>query len=119
MATYKAKSLLFVSRLIQPGEQFTSDQAPGQNWEPVDAEAIAAVAARDAAKAVASPKPHLRENGLAPKHLVDIPADWKSLHLSTRRALARKLGALPSVKLAEADAMIEQELAARAQKVAA
>jgi hypothetical protein len=37
MAKYRAKAALYVgSRLIAPGETFTSDDVPGKEWEPLD-----------------------------------------------------------------------------------
>lgn len=43
MAKYRAMAALYVgSRLIAPGEGFTSDAVPGAQWEPLDDEGRAA-----------------------------------------------------------------------------
>lgn len=46
---------------------------------------------------------------------VEIPADWHNLTVAKRRAIAMQLGAPNTVKVKEAEKMIEDELARRAK----
>lgn len=51
MATYKATMDVYLSgegRFINAGNTFSSDCIPGSTWDPLDDDAKAAVAARDA-----------------------------------------------------------------------
>lgn len=85
MPRYRAKASLFTDRLITPGEEFTSDATPGRNWEPLDDEAKAKVAAlkRPAVQPALAPA--------AP--LTPIPDDWREWSAKRQIALAQKLGA--------------------------
>lgn len=87
MARYRAKARLFLSRLVEAGEEFTSDEVPGRNWEPVDADAEAAVKERFPD---GEPVADLKIDG---KPLVDIPKDWRDMSANKMIVLARKLGA--------------------------
>lgn len=56
MALYRAKMQLFVSgSRIRAGQQFKSDLKPGTQWEPLDAEAVAAFNKAFPAKAKKAP----------------------------------------------------------------
>lgn len=113
MAQYVARNLLFVdSRLIEIGEAFESDLPPGRNWEPVDDEARAAVAARKL-----PPQPKIPGEHGTP--LIEIPPEWRSLDKVDTVRLARRLGAPNGTKYPAAVEMIERELIARQPAVAA
>lgn len=122
MPLYRAKALLFIDgdRLIYPGDEFQSDIEPGKNWEPLDAAASKAVAAMLAkrggaikaaeASGIDQRNPHAAS--------IQIPDDWHALSKPKRRALAMKIGALPTCTVVEADSFIEAELGRRAQLAA-
>ena len=113
MAQYIARNLLFIdSRLIEIGEHFESDLPPGRNWEPVDEEAKAAVAARKFA-----PEPKLPGDNTKP--LIEIPAEWRQLDKVGTVRLARQLGAPNGTKYEPAVEWIAREEAARNVAVAA
>jgi hypothetical protein len=109
MALYRAKALLFVDRLVSPGEEFASDLPPGINWEPMDDAARGAVAARfpQGAPAVSQP------GGNAPA-MTAIPPNWRELPKPQILALARKLGApAKGTGIKQAEQHIEREIAQR------
>lgn len=108
MGLYRAKSRLFLGRLVEVGEEFSSDDVPGRNWEPLDDEAKAAVA--DRFGAAEAPQ----ETKFTGKPLVDIPADWKEFSKPKLLALAHKLGAPAKGTGAEqAKEWIEREIVQR------
>lgn len=118
MARYRALAPLYVRKLIEAGEVFDSDLPPGRNWEPMDAEARAAVAKfrGENAKVLQiadriDPKPR-------DPAAIEIPEDWRELSGQKRRALAMRLGAQTTVTAKDADSFIEAELERREQKVA-
>lgn len=118
MAEYRALGKLFIRKLIEPGERFTSDLPPGRNWEPLDDEAKAAVAKFRAEKGSVTdlasrldPKP--RDMGA-----VQIPENWQELTGAKRRGLAMKLGAPGTVTKDDANSFITAELERRAHKAA-
>lgn len=104
MARYRAKARLFLDRLIESGEEFSSDGVPGQNWDPIDDDAKAAVQAQF-------------PNGLTPdpmklqgKPLVAVPDGWRDLSAGKIIALAHKLGApMKGTDRESAVAFIERE----------
>jgi hypothetical protein len=51
-----------------------------------------------------------------PSEPVEIPSDWHDLSVAKRRSIAQKLGAPPTVKGDEADAMIDAEVQRRAEQ---
>lgn len=94
MAKYRAKDVLYVNgHLIKKGDVFESNEPPGSKWESLDA--------------------------LAKTQAVEIPDNWRELQDSQRINLARRLGApVKGTGTAEADAKIEAELTARAEREA-
>lgn len=86
MARYRAKGMIYIDRLIMPGEEFSSDLVPGRHWEPLDDEAKAKVGT---AKLAPEPPPIIP----APKPMMAIPEDWRDLSGKKQIALAQKLGA--------------------------
>lgn len=129
MARYRAKSYLFIGgSYITPGTRFESKLVPGKNWEPLDDDAREAVGKREAEVArqrpevigVSRPDGTLRLSAFDRMQpaATEIPADWSSLSQSKRRALAMKLGAPRQIKVPDADAMIEREVARRATAAA-
>lgn len=112
MARYRARNLIFIeSALYQIGEEFESDLAPGRNWEPIDEEAKAKVAA-------ANLPPMAQMVGEHRTPLTEIPADWRTMKGLDLINLARKLGLKPG-KVEDARAKIEHELATRLEAAAA
>jgi hypothetical protein len=116
MPRYRATRPLYIRKLIVPGEEFESDLPPGRAWEPLDDDARAAAEKHRASQGKVidiverlDPKPR-------DVSAVDIPADWRELHATSRRNLAQKLGAQSNVKTADADTYIEAELARRANQ---
>lgn len=109
MARYRAKALLFVDRLITPGEEFESDLPPGINWDPLDASARGAVEARFPQGAPAASQPGSR----APE-LTSIPDNWRDLEPKQLIQLAIKLGApRKGTNQDVAEKHIEREIAQR------
>lgn len=105
--------LLFVdSQLIEPGDEFTSEAVPGENWKPLNGAAEAAVGAMNF-------KPPERLPGDRRTPLVEIPENWRTLDKVDTVRIARRLGAPNGTKAPEAVAWIEKELAARALRAAA
>lgn len=107
MGQYRAKARLFLGRLVEVGEEFSSNDVPGRNWEPLDDEAKAAVTDRFGADA----QPETKFSG---KPLVDIPGDWKELSKPKLLALAHKLGApAKGTGVEQATEWIEREVVQR------
>jgi hypothetical protein len=111
MARYRAKAMLFLDRLIVAGEEFESDATPGRNWEPLDDEAKAAIAAM-----AFEPEPRLP--GSHDGKPIDIPENWRTMYKVDIVRLARRLGAPNGIKAPEAVARIEREVAARQGQMA-
>lgn len=104
MGLYRAKARLFLDRLIEAGEEFSSDGVPGMNWEPLDDAAKAAAQARFG-DAPAQPEPKF-----AGKPLAEIPDGWKDFSKPKLIALAVKLGApAKGTSADDARAWIERE----------
>lgn len=109
MPRYRAKALLFVDRLIHPGEEFSSEAPPGINWEPLDSAATQAVASRFPSGAPDVVMP----GGVAPT-LLRIPDDWREFAPQRIISMAVKLGApRKGTRLEAAVKHIERELALR------
>lgn len=108
MARYRAKAMIYIDRLITPGEVFSSDLPPGRNWEPLD----------DAAKAKSAAQPVASVPSIIPpdKPLAAIPAEWRELRPKQIIALAQRLGAPAKGTTVEiATAWIDREIAQRGQ----
>lgn len=109
MARYRAKALLFVDRLLTTGEEFSSDLPPGLNWEPLDADARAAVAKRFPRGAPETASPGIRA---AP--MTAIPENWRELPTPQVITLAIRLGApRKGTTRPVAEKHIENEIAQR------
>lgn len=109
MARYRAKAQLFLDRLIEVGEEFSSSIVPGRNWEPLDDDAKRAVAAQFPSGVVAPPAP-----GDTGRPLLAIPDDWRELSPHKIIQIARKLGApATGTGLEVARTWIEREIANR------
>ena len=107
MPLYRALAPVFTDRLIRSGEEFSSDATPGRNWEPLDAEAKAKVAAT---KRPPEPAPILPDS----KPLMAIPQDWRQWSGKKIIALAVKLGApAKGTTVQTATDWIEREIANR------
>jgi hypothetical protein len=63
--------------------------------------------------------PWIDEERPHPNSAVIIPAEWRDAHTSTRRSIAQRLGAAPTVTAAEADQIIAEEVNRRDQASAA
>jgi len=112
MAKWRAKAAVYVnSTLVRAGETFEADGPPGAKWQPLDDEATAIVAASKSLSGSAPQQPSVVQ---PPRGLLDIPADWQDLPAAKRIGLAKRLGAPPATKAADADRLIEAELARRA-----
>lgn len=108
MARYRAKSLLYVDRLITAGEEFVSDLPPGANWEPLDDKARKAFETRFPSGAPTVVKP----GGVAAS-MTAIPAEWRELPTPDVLALAYQLGAPKGTNRKAAEKHIEREIAQR------
>jgi hypothetical protein len=108
MARYRARALLLVDRLIEPGEEFSSALPPGRNWEPLDDEARAAVETfRTENAKVLSIVERIEADA------VKIPENWEHRSVAQRRGLAQRLGAMKDVTIEEAEAVIRAEIERR------
>ena len=128
MAKYRALHDLFLGNvLVKPGETFTSNAVPGKNWEPLDDEARAAVAARFG-KAV--PKPTTEAEvvkGLSPQATpvaeaapaaeptaveadARLPANWRSLHWTKQVEMATALAGPFTVPDGKTQAAVAREM---------
>lgn len=115
---YRAKAPVFVRQLIAAGEEFESKLPPGRNWEPLNAEAEAAVAKfRDKNANVLAIVDRL-DPPPRDYSAVRIPEDWQHMSSAKRRGLARKLGAQANVRAEDANSFIEAELERRAHRAA-
>jgi hypothetical protein len=133
MARYRAKANLFVKRLIVEGEAFVSDAVPGKNWEPLDDEAHAAVAARfgkpvpvpkptpeaEVVKPALEPTTELRATPVAEPAPVAEPmaqegatlaANWRSLHWTKQVEMAIALIGPFTVPDGKTQAMVAREM---------
>lgn len=109
MARYRAKSLLYVDRLVTAGEEFVSSLPPGSNWEPIDDEARASVEAR-----FPSGVPKVVKPGGAAPSMMAIPDNWRDLTTPEVLALAHQLGApARGTNRKQAEKHIEREIAQR------
>lgn len=118
MPRYRALGPLYLRRLIVAGEEFESDLPPGRNWQPLDAEAEAAVEQYRAEKGQVLEIADRLNPRVTDKQAVEIPAEWQGLSWPKRRVLAMQLGAQSNVKSADANSFITAELERRAQKSA-
>lgn len=119
MAQYRAKAQVYVGgRLYQPGDTFTGEGVPGLQWDPIDDEAKAAVAARPATLRGqrGKPQPDIPPPAAstAAKSHVTIPDEWRYGTADRRIDLAVKLGAPKGITAKKAEEFIEAEVARRA-----
>lgn len=106
MPRYRAKALIYIDRLIVAGEEFSSDDTPGRNWEPLDAAAKAKVGGLSTVEVPSILPP--------PKALAAVPDDWREMSGKKIIALATRLGApAKGTNVEVATGWIERELAQR------
>lgn len=112
MARWRAQATVYVnSTLVRAGETFEADGPPGAKWQPLDDEAAAIIAASKSPSGSAPPQPSVIQ---PTRELLDIPTEWQDLPAAKRIGLAKRLGAPFATKAADADRLIEAELARRA-----
>lgn len=118
MARYRALGPIYLRKLIDAGQVFESELTPGRNWEPLDEEAKAAVAAYREKRGTVLDLAEKRDPKPRDFAAVDIPQDWATMTGAKRRGLAMRLGAPGTVKKDDANSFIVAELERRAQKAA-
>lgn len=118
MARYRALQPVYIRKLIAAGEEFEDDGIPGRNWEPLDAEARAAVKKfKEANKPLLSVVDRI-DPKRPDKAAIEIPVNWPELSAKKRRAIAIRLGAQTTITADEANGFIEAELERRTQSAA-